>query len=50
MNKMKNKIKMIIKRLKNYIEWGEFDIEKVFTSHDMYNMFDDNDIDITKAN
>lgn len=39
------KIKEIIIKLKNYIEWGCSNLEEIFTEHDMYDIFNDNDDD-----
>lgn len=42
------KIKEIIIKLKNYIEWGCSDLNEIFTTNDMYDMFNDNDDDYFK--
>lgn len=39
------KIKEIIIKFKNYIEWGCSNLEEIFTEHDMYDIFNDNDDD-----
>ena len=42
------KIKEIIQKIKNYIEWGCSDLNEIFTTNDMYDIFNDNDNNITK--
>lgn len=42
------KIKEIFIKLKNYIEWGCSNLEEIFTEHDMYDIFNDSNNNITK--
>lgn len=48
MQKRMKKIKEIITKIKNYINWGCCNLEEIFTENDMYDMFSDYDNDITK--
>lgn len=43
-----NKVKEFLTKLKNYIEWGCSNLEEIFTEHDMYDMFSDDDDILTK--
>lgn len=42
------KIKEIIIKLKNYIEWGCSNLNEIFTTNDMYDIFNDSNNDIIK--